>query len=94
MKKFRSYLLLTEQMNEVVNPQNRPHIVLEGHADVSMKQVENCLEEKVRFIKKKMLLPLNLKFLHRPAGRSQQLHPRFSKKEVALTKKKRAIVFF
>lgn len=46
MKKFRGYLLLTEQMNEIVNPQNRPHIVLEGHADVSMKQVENCLEEK------------------------------------------------
>lgn len=27
---FSHYVLLTEQMNEVVNPKNRPHIVMEG----------------------------------------------------------------
>lgn len=46
MKRFRSYLLLTEPMSEVVNPKNRPYIVLEGHADLSMADVENTLEGK------------------------------------------------
>lgn len=46
MRKFKSYLLLTEQMSEVVNPKNRPYIVLEGHADLSMADVENTLEGK------------------------------------------------
>lgn len=46
MKRFDSYLLLTEQMNDVVNPKNRPYVVLEGHSDISMKAVENRLEEK------------------------------------------------
>lgn len=46
MKKFDSYLLLTEKMNEVVNPEGRPYIVLEGHSDVSMKDVPNLLESK------------------------------------------------
>lgn len=46
MKHFDSYLLLTEQMNEIVNPKNRPYVVLEGHSDISMKAVENRLEEK------------------------------------------------
>ena len=46
MKKFDAYLLLTEQMNTIVNPKKKPHIVLEGHADLSMKQVTNLLENK------------------------------------------------
>lgn len=46
MRKFKGYLLLTEQMSKVVNPKDRPFVVLEGHADVSMKDVENRLEEK------------------------------------------------
>ncbi len=46
MRRFKSYLLLTEQMSEVVNPKNRPYIVLEGHADSAMEQVENNLECK------------------------------------------------
>ena len=46
MRRFKSYLLLTEQMSEVVNPQNRPYIVLEGHADLAMQNVENTLEGK------------------------------------------------
>lgn len=46
MRRFKSYLLLTEQMSEVVNPKNRPYIVLEGHADLSMVDVVNSLENK------------------------------------------------
>ena len=46
MRHFKSYLLLTEQMSEVVNPKNRPYIVLEGHADSAMAQVENTLAGK------------------------------------------------
>ena len=46
MKKFDSYLLLTEQMNDIVNPKNRPYVVLEGHSDVSMAKVENKFENK------------------------------------------------
>lgn len=46
MKQFDSYLLLTEQMNEIVNPKNRPYIVLEGHSDIAMKEVDNALENK------------------------------------------------
>ena len=46
MRKFKRYLLLTEPMNEIVNPKNRPYIVLEGHADVGMETVSNKLEEK------------------------------------------------
>lgn len=46
MQKFKSYLLLTEQMNEIVNLKNRPYVVLEGHSDIAMKDVENLLENK------------------------------------------------
>ena len=30
------YVLLTEQMNSRVNPKGRPHVILEGHADIAM----------------------------------------------------------
>lgn len=46
MRKFGSYLLLTEQMSEIVNPKNHPYIVLEGHADLAMQHVDNTLEGK------------------------------------------------
>lgn len=46
MRRFKSYLLLTQQMSEVVNPKNRPYIVLEGHADLSMADMENTLADK------------------------------------------------
>jgi len=46
MRSFKSYLLLTEQMSEVVNPHNCPYIVLEGHADQAMEAVENTLAGK------------------------------------------------
>ncbi len=46
MKRFKKYLLLTEQMNDIVNPKNRPYVVLEGHSDISMKDTENVLSNK------------------------------------------------
>lgn len=46
MRKFKGYLLLTEQMSDIVNPKKRPYIVLEGHADESMVNIENRLDKK------------------------------------------------
>lgn len=46
MKKFDAYLLLTEPMNDIVNPRKRPYVVLEGHSDIVMADVENKFEEK------------------------------------------------
>lgn len=46
MQKFDSYLLLTEPMSQIVNPHNRPFIVLEGHSDIAMRKVVNTVEGK------------------------------------------------
>lgn len=46
LDKYDAYLLLTEAMNDVVNTNNKPYIVLEGHSDSSMKDVKNELEDK------------------------------------------------
>lgn len=46
IKRFDSYLLLTEQMNEIVNPKKRPYVVLEGHCDIGMQEIENRIEDK------------------------------------------------
>lgn len=46
MRRFDSYLLLTEYMNAIVNPNNKPYIVLEGHSDIRMRKKENKLEDK------------------------------------------------
>ncbi|MEE0945218.1 MAG: glycosyltransferase [Acutalibacteraceae bacterium] len=46
MKRFKKYLFLTEQMSKIVNPKNRPYVVLEGHSDISMKDTVNELSNK------------------------------------------------
>ncbi len=46
LDKYDAYLLLTEAMNEVVNTNNRPYIVLEGHSDSNMKDVPNDIKDK------------------------------------------------
>ena len=46
IRRFKSYLLLTKQMSEIVNPKNQPYIVLEGHADEAMAHMENTLAGK------------------------------------------------
>lgn len=40
------YVILTDQMNEVVNPYHKPYIVMEGLVDVEMKRKENSLALK------------------------------------------------
>lgn len=46
LKKYDGYLLLTEEMNAVVNVLNKPYVVIEGHCDSKMAQRENTLENK------------------------------------------------
>lgn len=40
------FVLLTEQMNEVVNRRGRPHLVMEGIVDSTMELAENSLDAK------------------------------------------------
>lgn len=44
--KYDGYLLLTEDMSSVVNKQGKPYIVLEGHSDSKMMQIENTINNK------------------------------------------------
>ena len=46
LEKYDAYLLLTEAMNSVVNKNNKPYIVLEGHCDSKMEQRENKMSDK------------------------------------------------
>lgn len=48
VKKCDAYLLLTEAMNDVVNPKGKPYIVIEGHSDITMKNRENRIENKTK----------------------------------------------
>lgn len=40
------FVLLTEQMNPIVNPTGKPHLVMEGLVDSAMHDVDNRLEDK------------------------------------------------
>ena len=42
------YVMLTEAMNRRLNPHNKPCVILEGHADIAMKNRENRLEDKAK----------------------------------------------
>lgn len=42
------YVLLTEQMNARVNPTGKPHVILEGHADIAMEEKQSSLSRKRR----------------------------------------------
>lgn len=46
INKYDLYMILTEQMNEVVNRKMKPYIVIEGMVDSDMKDVINKLGEK------------------------------------------------
>ena len=46
MSEYDAFLFLTEAMNEVVNRNNKPYIVIEGHSDIEMRKRENSLENK------------------------------------------------
>ena len=40
-----SFILLTEQMNDVVNKKRRPYLVSEGHSDIAMKSRQRAAHE-------------------------------------------------
>ena len=42
------YVFLTEQMNARLNPAGKPHVVLEGHADIAMADRDPASVEKAR----------------------------------------------
>lgn len=44
--KYDAYILLTEAMNDIVNPNSKPYIVIEGIADIEMKMIDNKIENK------------------------------------------------
>lgn len=47
MRSFDSYLLLTEDMYDVVNKdRNKPYVVIEGQVDIHMNTVDNLLQDK------------------------------------------------
>lgn len=43
---YDAYLFLTQAMDDIVNINNKPYIVIEGHSDISMAQKNNTIEEK------------------------------------------------
>lgn len=42
IKSFDYYVLLTRQMNDVVNPKNKPYMVMEGVCDMPVKQTSSA----------------------------------------------------
>lgn len=46
MSKYNGYILLTEQMNEVVNSHSKPYMIMEGLVDANMVTMANVLENK------------------------------------------------
>jgi len=46
INRFDAYLLLTEQMNSVVNKNNKPYTVIEGQADINSGKNENTIDGK------------------------------------------------
>lgn len=46
-RKLDSFIFLAEEMSDVVNPEHKPYIVMEGLVDVNMQTVSNNLEDKV-----------------------------------------------
>lgn len=43
---FDGYIILTEAMNDIINPKNKPSIVIEGFCDMNMNNVSNNLYNK------------------------------------------------
>lgn len=41
-----SFVLMTEEMNSKINPDNKPHKVIEGQADINMSLAENSIDNK------------------------------------------------
>lgn len=46
MKKMDGYIFLTKWMNDIVNPNKKPYVVIEGQVDSDMEKTSNALSEK------------------------------------------------
>jgi hypothetical protein len=46
IRKFNGYILLTEQMNSLINKNNNPYVIIEGFADIKLKDFKNSLNNK------------------------------------------------
>jgi len=46
MYQYDSYVLLTEKMNGLINPSDKPYIIIEGMADCNIKNTPNVLQDK------------------------------------------------
>ena len=46
IRRLSGLILLTEQMNQVINKTNRPYIIMEGLVDINMTQSKNDLQSK------------------------------------------------
>ena len=42
------YILLTQAMNDYLNPKGKPYVILEGHADITMEEKTPSMEKKLR----------------------------------------------
>lgn len=46
LSNFKSYVFLTEQMNDLLNPTKKPYSIIEGQVDYKMDKSENLLANK------------------------------------------------
>lgn len=46
ISKCSGYVFLTQAMNDRLNPNGKPYVILEGHADIAMTEKEPSLERK------------------------------------------------
>src|SRR5665647_397115 len=46
LSNFDGYVLLTEEMNEIVNPRRKPYMIMEGLVNIDLKLSDNSLENK------------------------------------------------
>ena len=63
-KKIHAFIILTEQMNERVNPKGRPYIVLEGHVDSEAPVPEELTPYEVESGKKVVMYAGSLKRIY------------------------------
>lgn len=48
-RRLDSMVFLTEKMNEVINPDSKPHLIVEGLVDINMAKSDNMLENKTEY---------------------------------------------
>lgn len=46
IRRCTGYVLLTEAMNDYLNPAGKPYVILEGHSDITMREKRPSLDQK------------------------------------------------